>query len=174
MPFRIRIAGYRQTRSPCLRVQLQSQACDGRLRRPRRRRLSRARPGRNVARARCRRIPQATWMHQSFPFDWNVLPRARQRRREKHKGVRRAADNYRLGRALHLPNVIYGSPEHFYGVRRCFFDLATPVPVSSPKSAQYVSIRYSERLAEAGIVPSVGSVGDSYDSRRNDQRPLQG
>jgi transposase InsO family protein len=27
-----------------------------------------------------------------------------------------------------------------------------------------VSIRYSERLAEAGIEPSVGSVGDSYDN----------
>lgn len=32
------------------------------------------------------------------------------------------------------------------------------------ESAQYVSIRYSERLAEAGIDPSVGSVGDSYDN----------
>jgi len=31
-------------------------------------------------------------------------------------------------------------------------------------SAQYVSIRYSERLAEAGIEPSVGSKGDSYDN----------
>ena len=31
-------------------------------------------------------------------------------------------------------------------------------------SAQYVSIRYTERLAEAGIEPSVGSVGDSYDN----------
>lgn len=30
--------------------------------------------------------------------------------------------------------------------------------------AQYVSIRYTERLAEAGIEPSVGSVGDSYDN----------
>lgn len=30
--------------------------------------------------------------------------------------------------------------------------------------AQYVSIRYSERLAEAGIEPSVGSVGDSYEN----------
>lgn len=29
---------------------------------------------------------------------------------------------------------------------------------------QYVSIRYIERLAEAGIEPSVGSVGDSYDN----------
>jgi putative transposase len=29
---------------------------------------------------------------------------------------------------------------------------------------QYLSIRYTERLAEAGIKPSVGSVGDSYDN----------
>ena len=29
---------------------------------------------------------------------------------------------------------------------------------------QYVSIRYTERLAEAGIEPSVGSKGDSYDN----------
>jgi transposase InsO family protein len=32
------------------------------------------------------------------------------------------------------------------------------------ESAQYVSIRYSERLAEAGVEPSVGSKGDSYDN----------
>jgi putative transposase len=34
----------------------------------------------------------------------------------------------------------------------------------SPESAQYVSIHYTERLAQAGIEPSVGSVGDSYDN----------
>ena len=34
----------------------------------------------------------------------------------------------------------------------------------SLESTQYVSIRYTERLAEAGIEPSVGSVGDSYDN----------
>ena len=34
----------------------------------------------------------------------------------------------------------------------------------SDRGAQYVSIRYSERLAEAGIESSVGSVGDSYDN----------
>ncbi len=34
----------------------------------------------------------------------------------------------------------------------------------SDRGVQYVSIRYTERLAEAGIVPSVGSVGDSYDN----------
>ena len=32
------------------------------------------------------------------------------------------------------------------------------------ESVQYVSIKYTERLAEAGIEPSVGSVGDSYDN----------
>ena len=30
--------------------------------------------------------------------------------------------------------------------------------------SQYVSIKYTERLAKAGIEPSVGSVGDSYDN----------
>jgi putative transposase len=34
----------------------------------------------------------------------------------------------------------------------------------SDRGSQYVSIRYSERLAEAGIDASVGSVGDSYDN----------
>ena len=34
----------------------------------------------------------------------------------------------------------------------------------SDRGSRYVSIRYSERLAEAGIEPSVGSVGDSYDN----------
>jgi len=29
---------------------------------------------------------------------------------------------------------------------------------------QYTSIRYTERLAEAGIAPSVGSAGDAYDN----------
>ena len=32
------------------------------------------------------------------------------------------------------------------------------------ESTQYVSIRYTDRLADAGIEPSVGSVGDSYDN----------
>lgn len=34
----------------------------------------------------------------------------------------------------------------------------------SDRGSQYVSIRYSERVAEAGIEPSVGSKGDSYDN----------
>jgi putative transposase len=34
----------------------------------------------------------------------------------------------------------------------------------SDRGSQYVSIRYTERLAEAGVEPSVGSRGDSYDN----------
>src|SRR3982750_284789 len=38
----------------------------------------------------------------------------------------------------------------------------------SDRGSQYVAIRYTERLLEAGIEPSVGSVGDSYD--RSEER----
>jgi transposase InsO family protein len=34
----------------------------------------------------------------------------------------------------------------------------------SDQGSQYLSIRYTERLVDAGIEPSVGSVGDSYDN----------
>jgi len=34
----------------------------------------------------------------------------------------------------------------------------------SDRGSQYTSIRYTERLAEAGIAPSVGSAGDAYDN----------
>lgn len=34
----------------------------------------------------------------------------------------------------------------------------------SDRGVQYLSIRYTERLAESGIEPSVGSTGDSYDN----------
>ena len=41
---------------------------------------------------------------------------------------------------------------------------ATGLVHHSDRGVQYLSIRYTERLAEAGIVPSVGSVGDSFDN----------
>ena len=50
----------------------------------------------------------------------------------------------------------------------------------SDRGRQYVAIRYTERLLEAGIEPSVGSVGDSYDNALagwthcvQQQRPVQ-
>jgi transposase InsO family protein len=49
--------------------------------------------------------------------------------------------------------------------RRRFFIATSSKLLRRPiESAQYVGIRYTERLAEAGIEPSVGSVGDSYDN----------
>jgi transposase InsO family protein len=36
--------------------------------------------------------------------------------------------------------------------------------VHSDRGSQYVSMRYTERLAAAGVAPSVGSVGDAYDN----------
>ena len=39
----------------------------------------------------------------------------------------------------------------------------TPTPAARAGS-QFTSIRYTERLAELGAAPSVGSVGDSYDN----------
>jgi len=35
----------------------------------------------------------------------------------------------------------------------------------SDRGVQYLAIRYTERLAEAGAVASVGSKGDSYDTQ---------
>lgn len=43
----------------------------------------------------------------------------------------------------------------------------------SDRGNQYLSIKYSERQAEAGIEPSVGSVGDSYDKALVDGKAHQ-
>ena len=46
-----------------------------------------------------------------------------------------------------------------------FYDRLTQRLLRGPvESTQYLSIRYTERLAHAGIEPSVGSTGDSYDN----------
>ena len=44
----------------------------------------------------------------------------------------------------------------------------------SDRGVQYLSIRYTERLAEAGIEPSVGSRGDSYDCEHDRAAVRQG
>jgi transposase InsO family protein len=43
-------------------------------------------------------------------------------------------------------------------------NLDGPLVHHSDHGSQYLSIRYTDRLAQAGIDPSVGSVGDSYDN----------
>jgi putative transposase len=46
-----------------------------------------------------------------------------------------------------------------------YYDLLNTTALRrSLEPAQYLSIRYTERLAEGGIEPSVGSTGDSYDN----------
>jgi putative transposase len=47
---------------------------------------------------------------------------------------------------------------------RALTPAADPLVHHSDRGSQYLSIRYTERLAEAGIERSVGSVGDSYDN----------
>jgi transposase InsO family protein len=45
------------------------------------------------------------------------------------------------------------------------YDRVTQAVLRRPvELGQYLSIRYTERLAQAGIEPSVGSTGDSYDN----------
>ena len=41
---------------------------------------------------------------------------------------------------------------------------ATGADLYADRGSQYTAIKYGERLAEAGIAASVGSVGDSYDN----------
>jgi putative transposase len=43
-------------------------------------------------------------------------------------------------------------------------DASTGLVHHSDRGTQYLSMRYTERLADAGIAPSVGSRGDSYDN----------
>ena len=51
-------------------------------------------------------------------------------------------------------------------LEQALYDRETDAPLvhHSDRGVQYLAIRYTERLAEAGIEPSVGSRGDSYDN----------
>jgi transposase InsO family protein len=53
-------------------------------------------------------------------------------------------------------------------------DALTGLVHHSDRGTQYLSMRYTDRLADAGIAPSVGSQGDAYDCpRRVGDRALQ-
>ena len=67
----------------------------------------------------------------------------------------RASSSLRTDLALDaLEQAIYDRP---------FAEAEAPIH-HSDRGTQYLSIRYTERLTEAGIEPSVGSKGDSYDN----------
>jgi transposase InsO family protein len=66
---------------------------------------------------------------------------------------------WRVGRSMHTELVLDALEQALWSRSG-----AAGVVHHSDRGSQYLSIRYSERLAEAGVEPSVGSVGDSYDN----------
>ncbi len=67
---------------------------------------------------------------------------------------------WRVSRSMRTDFVLDALEQALYARQ---LDLGTLVHHNN-RGSQYVSIRYTERLAEAGIEPSVGSKGDSYDN----------
>lgn len=67
---------------------------------------------------------------------------------------------WHVARSLHT-DVVLAALEHALWVRKGPFDRLVH---HSDRGVQYLSIRYTERLAAAGIATSVGSRGDSYDN----------
>jgi transposase InsO family protein len=66
---------------------------------------------------------------------------------------------WRVARSMHAELVLDALEQALWSRSE-----TTGVVHHSDRGSQYLSIRYSERLAEAGAQPSVGSVGDSYDN----------
>ena len=66
---------------------------------------------------------------------------------------------WRVARSMHTDLVLDALEQALYSRRD-----TQGLVHHSDRGSQYLSIRYSERLAEAGIEPSVGSIGDSYDN----------
>ena len=67
---------------------------------------------------------------------------------------------WHVARSLHT-DVVLTALEHALWQRKGPFDQLVH---HSDRGVQYLSVRYTERLAEAGIATSVGSRGDSYDN----------
>jgi putative transposase len=68
---------------------------------------------------------------------------------------------WRVSSSMHTEFVLDALEQALYARRA---DREGELIHHSDRGSQYVSIKYSERLAEAGIEPSVGSRGDSYDN----------
>jgi putative transposase len=68
---------------------------------------------------------------------------------------------WRVAASLHTDFVLDALEQAIYN--RCRDDVGDLVH-HSDRGTQYLSMRYTERLADAGIEPSVGSRGDSYDN----------
>ena len=73
----------------------------------------------------------------------------------------RAIVGWRVSRSMHTDFVLDALEQALYARRS---ERDGELIHHSDRGSQYLSIRYTERLAEAGIAPSVGSRGDSYDN----------
>ena len=70
-----------------------------------------------------------------------------------------------------LSRVIHQQPTRTQPIPCSILGLATlgiigvkPVRLNSDKGCQYTAVRFTQRLVDAGIAPSTGSVGDSFDN----------
>jgi putative transposase len=70
---------------------------------------------------------------------------------------------WRCGTTMSTQLVLDALDQAIWTRTRTGADLESVV-AHSDRGSQYTSLRYGERLAEAGISPSVGSVGDSFDN----------
>ncbi|HEX7792780.1 MAG TPA: IS3 family transposase, partial [Vicinamibacterales bacterium] len=68
---------------------------------------------------------------------------------------------WRVSSSLRTDFVLDALDQAIY--ERCRHDLGDLIH-HSDRGSQYLAMRYTERLADAGIEPSVGSRGDSYDN----------
>jgi putative transposase len=67
---------------------------------------------------------------------------------------------WRVAASLHTDFVLDALEQAIHDRR----DTTTSLVHHSDRGTQYVSMRYTDRLADAGIAPSVGSCGDAYDN----------
>jgi len=70
---------------------------------------------------------------------------------------------WRCGTSMSTQLVLDALEQAVWTRQRAGADLGQVV-AHTDRGSQYVSIRYTERLAEAGIAASVGTIGDSYDN----------
>ncbi|PBC39158.1 hypothetical protein CJ179_37980 [Rhodococcus sp. ACS1] len=71
--------------------------------------------------------------------------------------------HWTVPRERSAPNSRYTSADSFdvYGVP---LSLLNRIPFNSGKGCQFTAVRFTQRLVDAGIAPSTGSVGDSFDN----------
>jgi putative transposase len=70
---------------------------------------------------------------------------------------------WRCGTSM-TTQLVLDALEQAIWTRRRAGDTLESVVAHSDRGSQYTALKYGERLAEAGIAASVGSVGDSYDN----------